>query len=224
MSFSNVHFGNSPKNRRVFFSFHYDNDLRRVDTVRDSWSNRVSLANRYDNVSRGVFDASIHEKSKREHDESLKQLIRDNMKNTSVTCILAGSKTYSRPWVRYEIAQSVIHGNALLVVYIHELANSFGMTSTAGPNPLDCIGVHRSADNRILFVEREWTSGRWTYYSDYTIAVVLPKLWAAPIVGQIIPLSSYATCYSYISNDGNNNFANWVHEAADALEGKLWRF
>ena len=220
MYFSNVHFGNSPKNRRVFFSFHYDNDIHRVDRVREFWSNRVSLANRY----RGVFDASIHEKSKREPDESLKQLIRDNMKNTSVTCILAGSETYGRRWVRYEIAQSVIHGNALLVVYVHELANFFGWSSTAGPNPLDFIGVYRSNDNRILFVEREWTSDRWTFYSDYTISFDLPRFWPAPSVGQIIPLSSYAKCYFYISNNGNNNFANWVHEAADALEGKSWRF
>ena len=217
MSLSSVHFGSSPKNRRVFFSFHYDNDIFRVDQIRNFWSSQVSLSNRYGNVTRGVFDASIQEKSKRDRDESLKQLIRDNMNNTSVTCILAGSETCYRRWVRYEIAQSVIHKNALLVVYVHEVFDSNGMISKGGLNPLDFIGVYRAEDNRILFVE--WTNGKWVLYSDYTIAVDLPRLWNAPCVGQIIQLSSYAKSYFYVSHNGNSNFANWVHEAANTLEG-----
>jgi len=84
--------------KRVFFSFHHD-DVKsfRANVVRQHW---VTKPNR--DVA-GFFDASIWEKAKKEGSTALKRMINSGLKNTSNTCVLIGTGTYKRPWVRYEI-------------------------------------------------------------------------------------------------------------------------
>ena len=193
--------------RRVFFSFHYQNDIWRVNQVRQSW--------RYQHESQreaeGFYDGSIWENSKRTGPESLKALIRDGMSNTSVTCILVGAETYSRRWVRYEIARSIIKGNGLLSVRIHLMGDRNGYASHEGPNPLDYMGVY-NAGNAIRLAEH--TNGRWVAYGDYTQSVVLPVTWRKPLDNNVISLSKYARLYCYRTHNGASSFASWVRQAA----------
>ncbi len=201
--------GMQPQKRRVFFSFHFQNDIWRVNQIRNSW--------RYQHEARreaeGFFDGSIWEQSKRTSEESLKALIREGLKNTSVTSVLAGSATYARRWVRYEIARSIVKGNGLLVVRIHNMKNQAGYTSQAGPNPLDYIGTYKIGDGRVLFAEKN--NGKWVRYSDYTQAVTLPSQWRQPTSTTVVPLSTYARDYCYVAHNGAANFASWVRHAAE---------
>ena len=96
----------TPRKRRVFFSFHHKQDIWRVNQIRNSWRYRHES----EREAEGFYDGSIWERSKGEGDESLKALIREGIKNTSVTCVLAGTYTYQRRWVRYEIARSIVTG------------------------------------------------------------------------------------------------------------------
>lgn len=193
--------------RRVFFSFHYQNDIWRVNQVRQSW--------RYNHVNtretEGFFDGSIWESSKRTGPDSLKALIREGVKNTSVTCVLVGSQTYQRRWVRYEIARSVVKGNGLLAVKVHRMGDSQGKVSSEGPNPLDYMGVYRAAD-RILLAEHN--GSMWVRYGDYTQALELPTTWRRPHDTNVIQLSTYAGCYCYKSQNGSENFSSWVRQSA----------
>lgn len=199
--------GTQVSKRRVFFSFHYQNDIWRVNQVRQSW--------RYNHEdtreTEGFFDGSIWESSKRTGPDSLKTLIREGIKNTSVTCVLAGAKTYERRWVRYEIARSVVKKNGLLTVRIHLMGDRQGYSSVEGPNPLDYMGVYRAGD-KILFAE--YNGNKWSKYSDYTKAVELPLSWAKPHDNTVIKLSSYADLYCYRSQSGSGNFSSWVRKAA----------
>ncbi|WP_218279076.1 TIR domain-containing protein [Plesiomonas shigelloides] len=77
-----------------------------------------------DKESVGFYDASVFEASQKESDNALKNFLRDGLKNTSVTCVLAGQYTASRCWVRYEIVRSVLKGNGLLTVDIHGVKNN----------------------------------------------------------------------------------------------------
>lgn len=197
-----------PQKRRVFFSFHYQNDIWRVNQIRNSWR----YQREQDRFAEGFFDGSIWERSQRTSPDSLKNLIRDGIQNTSVTCVLSGSETHSRRWVRYEIARSIIKGNGLLVVNIHNLKNQAGYYSHAGQNPLSCMGTYRVNDGRILLAEKQ--NGSWVAYQDYTQAVTLPNGWRQPINTNVIPLSTYAREYCYAANDGRNNFPMWVRHAA----------
>ena len=195
------------KKRRVFFSFHYQNDVWRVNQVRQSW--------RYNHEdtreSEGFFDGSIWESSKRTGPESLKSLIREGIKNTSVTCILAGSQTYERRWVRYEIARSVVKKNGLLTVRIDRMRNQQGSVSNEGPNPLDYMGVYNTGQGIRL---AEFSGGKWIKYQDYTQSVELPPTWTRPHDTKVIKLSTFAGLYCYKSHNGGANFSSWVSQAA----------
>jgi hypothetical protein len=198
----------SVQKRRVFFSFHYQNDIWRANQVRNSWRYRHE-ANR---EAEGFFDASIWERSKRTSDDALKQLIRDGLKNTSVTCVLAGAETYRRRWVRYEIARSIVKANGLLTVRIHNLQNQNNRQSVEGYDPLDYMGVYKVNDGRILLAEK--SGNKWVRYSDYTQSVSLPTSWQKPTTTSVIPLSRYANSYCYVLHGGSRNFSSWVRQAA----------
>lgn len=195
------------RKRRVFFSFHYQPDIIRVNQVRNSWRYQKP-----DNrLAEGFFDGSLWERSKRTSDDSLKTLIRQGLENTSVTVVLAGAQTWQRRWVRYEIARSVVKGNGLLTVHIDRLKNFQGFTSQAGPNPLDYMGIYNDSGS-IRIAEK--TNGQWYRYSDYTLAVDLPRTWAPPFSNNVTPLSQFARRACYVGGYGAENFSNWVRQAA----------
>jgi hypothetical protein len=119
--------------RRTFFSFHYEPDCRRAWNVRNSWVARPA-----DEESRGFFDASVFEKSKREDEQALKTFLKKGLENTSVTCVLAGTETWTRRWVRYEIARSVLKGSGLPPVEDAcetKNNNGYGNGAESGPPP-----------------------------------------------------------------------------------------
>jgi hypothetical protein len=107
--------------RRVFFSFHYQEDIFRVNVIRNS--NVVS-----GNAAAGFHDASLWEKTKRKGDAAIKHLIDQGLRGTSVTCVLIGQSTAKRKYVTYEIEQSVRKGNGLLGVHINDIADIKGNT------------------------------------------------------------------------------------------------
>ena len=193
--------------RRVFFSFHYQNDIWRVNQVRNSW--RYNHENTRE--SEGFFDGSMWESSKLTGPDSVKNLIREGIKNTSVTCVLFGAQTYERRWVRYELARSVVKGNGLLAVKVNLMGDQQGNTAKEGPNPLEFMGVY-NADGAIRLAE--FKNGNWVQYDDYTKAVDLPATWPNPHDNTVIKLSSYAKLYCYKMQNGGANFSSWVQQAA----------
>jgi hypothetical protein len=114
--------------RRVFFSFHYQRDLWRVNVVRNSGAvEGVSAA--------GFHDASLWEETNKRGDYAVKKLIDTGLEGTSVTVVLIGAQTASRKYVSYEIEQSLARRNGLLGIRIENIKNQLGMTDVAGPIP-----------------------------------------------------------------------------------------
>ena len=120
--------------RRVFFAFHFENDIWRANQVRNS--NVVAGPD-----MAGFFDHSEYEEAKKKGDEEIKRLIRAKLNNTTVTVVLIGAETANRPYVKYEIEQSIARNNGLLGVYIHHLKDQNGNTSLRGPKPTVPQGV-----------------------------------------------------------------------------------
>lgn len=114
--------------RRVFFSFHYKNDVWRSNTVRNSGTFEGQAA-------AGFYDASLWESAKAKGDDALRRLINDGLKGTSVTAVLIGAETAQRRWVNYEIDKSLERGNGLLGVYIDQLKDRDGRTARRGAVP-----------------------------------------------------------------------------------------
>lgn len=199
---------NVPAKRRVFFSFHYQNDIWQVNQVRNSWR----FQNEATREAEGFFDASLWESSQRRSPDSLKELIRSGMENTSVTAVLVGSATFQRRWVRYEIARSIIKGNGLIGVQIHLLRDRLGNTSNQGPSPFDSMGLYRAADGRVMLAEQE--GQKWVAYTDNTHALTLPSTWAAPRDNKVVRLSTYVPTFCYVRNSGQSSFSSWVANVA----------
>ena len=93
--------------RRVFFSFHYDNDVWRANQVRDS--NVVAGMD-----VAGFFGESEYQAAKKNLTAAIKQMVLRHLDGTSVTVVLIGTETANRPWVKYEIEQSIARKNGLL--------------------------------------------------------------------------------------------------------------
>ncbi|MDF3983068.1 TIR domain-containing protein [Luteibacter sp. PPL201] len=198
--------------RRTFFSFHYEPDVWRAWNVRNAWVVRPS---EQDDV--GFFDSSVVEATKRTGKDQLKTFLRNGLHNTSVTCVLAGTNTWQRPWVRYEIAQSVLRGNGLLTVGIHGVRDANGLTSEVGADPLSAMGVYRANDSGNLYLA-EWQSGKWVKYSDYGLPIAPSALWfPAPTTADVVPFSRHAMRYDFSAQNGRENIAGWIELAAQMV-------
>jgi len=125
--------------RKVFFSFHYENDVWRANIVRNSWITKP------DRETAGFIDAADFEAIKKGGDSAIKRWIDAQLIGTSVTVVLIGSETNNREYVKYELEQSWKKGNGILGIYIHQLKDRYGSTSPKGnntfgplfPSPLD---------------------------------------------------------------------------------------
>lgn len=210
--------------RKAFFSFYYQEDVMRVNNVRNAW--KIAHPSSVDN--RSFFDSSLWESRKLNNDEALKKLIRAGVLYTSAVCVLAGSSTWSRRWVRYEIARAIIDGRGLLTVHLNGLKHHVTRTPHAnGPNPLAFMGIGRhQPDVRkpplYYLYEKEYVAdGRggwepqWIRYADHTAPVSLPKWVTDPGQhGYVMPLSVNAAEYDYVVENGHRNIGHWIDTAA----------
>lgn len=120
--------------RNVFFSFHYQRDLWRVNVVRNSaMVDGVAAA--------GFQDQSLWEETKKQGDAAVKRLIDAGLAGTSVTVVLIGAMTAGRQYVAYEIERSIARGNGLLGVRIHTIKDRTGLPDNPGPVPASLTAV-----------------------------------------------------------------------------------
>ena len=128
--------------RRVFFSFHYQEDIWRVNQVRNSW-----VVQRTENTkvnTRLFWDSSLWEEVKKQGDSAIKDAINTGLTGTTVTVVLIGTYTYQRKYVKYELERSEARGDGLLSVYIGNLEDKDGKTSTNGPNPFHYVSLKKT--------------------------------------------------------------------------------
>lgn len=114
--------------RRVFFSFHYQRDIWRVNQIRN-------IPEITGCAAAGFQDASLWEEAKKKGDAEIKKLIDKGLENTSVTVIFIGAKTAGRKYINYEIEKSIEKGNGIVGIQIHHLKNQAGETDEPGTTP-----------------------------------------------------------------------------------------
>ena len=114
--------------RKVFFSFHYQRDIFRVNVVRNSGVVEGSAA-------AGFHDASLWEEAKKKGEAVVKKLIDDALNGTTVTVVLIGAETANRKYVDYDIKQSLARGNGLLGIHIDQIPTPQNARDTRGRVP-----------------------------------------------------------------------------------------
>jgi MTH538 TIR-like domain (DUF1863) len=197
--------------RKVFFSFHYLPDIFRVNVVRQS-----NLTHNLDDRD-SFFDRSLWEKAKSNSAESLMQLIRNGMAGSSVVCVLAGTETWSRYWVRYEIARAVIEGKGLVTVHINNVVCAGAQSISArGLNPLDYMAVGKHPTNGQYYLCESWNS-EWRWYPVFKQPIKPPAFLPEITAGQFQRLSNGTREYDYAKQNGYLNLSGWVEDAAIAV-------
>jgi hypothetical protein len=116
--------------RKVFFSFHYERDVRRIQQVRNSWVIRESGA------AQPFYDGADFEDAKRKAG-GIEYWIEEQLKGCSVTAVLFGAETYNREWVKHEIKRSFELKMGILAIDIHNVRDPLRGTDSQGRNPLE---------------------------------------------------------------------------------------
>jgi hypothetical protein len=112
--------------RQVFYSFHFDNDVMRVQQIRNIGKledNKPVSANEWEQLQK--------------KEGGVKKWIDDNMAYRSCVVVLVGEETANRPWVKYEIEKAWNNGKGLVGIYIHNIKCPRSGTCNKGVNPFD---------------------------------------------------------------------------------------
>jgi hypothetical protein len=121
----------------VFYSFHFDNDVMRVQQIRNM------------GVVEGDEPVSPNEWEQiRGKPGAVEKWIDENMSRRRCVVVLIGSETAYRPWVEYEIKKAWNDGRGLLGIYIHNLRCPRTGTCSKGLSPFSnfTVGGRSMAD------------------------------------------------------------------------------
>lgn len=113
--------------RQIFFSFHFGNDVMRVQQIRN-------IGALEDNKPVSVND---WEDVKKKGDTAIEKWIDDNMNYRSCVVVLVGEDTANRKWVKHEIKKAWKDGKGLVGIYIHNLKDPNTGKCKQGSNPFD---------------------------------------------------------------------------------------
>lgn len=113
--------------RKVFYSFHYKNDVFRVQQIRNIGAvegNSPVTPNQWETIKKSGKTA-------------IKTWITDNLKNKSCVIVLIGAETAEREWVLHEIEQAYYLDKPIFGIYVHNLKCPNNGKSKKGKNPFD---------------------------------------------------------------------------------------
>jgi hypothetical protein len=176
--------------RKVFFSFHHKRDILRIGQVR----NCDMVTKKY--TKSKFLDSADWESIKKKGKEAVRSWIDEQLHGTSVTIVLIGNETSTRPWVHYEIQKSWSEGKGLLGIYIHNINAPRIGTDKKGQNPFDYYYVNES--NKL--VKRNLDQDVW-------FGVNFPPR------GMRL-LSNVVSTYDWKANNGISNIETWIENAA----------
>lgn len=126
--------------RRVFFSFHYEQDNWRAAKVRNSGvidGNAAVSDNDWETITGGG-------------DSAIRKWINDQIYSRSCTVVLIGTATAGRKWIDYEIQKTWDDSKGIVGVYIHNLLDRNLHQSPKGSNPFASFTVNGTALSNIV--------------------------------------------------------------------------
>lgn len=109
----------------VFYSFHFDNDVMRVQQIRN-----MGMIDGNEPVSKNDWETV-----KKKGDAAVEKWIEENMSYKRCVVVLIGTDTHKRPWVKHEIQKAWKDGRGLLGIHIHNLKCPNNGTCSKGTNP-----------------------------------------------------------------------------------------
>lgn len=147
--------------RRVYFSFHYQRDVLKIGQIRNSWL----LAPGHE--ADPFLDKAAWESIKKRGDAAIQRWIDDQMSGTSVTVVLIGAETSTRPWVQYEIKESHKQAKGMLGIDMSGMKDLNGNFDQQGPDPFKLFTFRNSNNAIVTYPVYSWVydDGRKTLSS-----------------------------------------------------------
>ena len=129
--------------RQIFYSFHYDNDVFRVQQIRNIGAlegNEPVSANDWETVKRGG-------------DKAIEKWIDDHMAYRSCVVVLVGENTANRKWVKKEIEKAWNNKKGLVGIYIHNLKDPKTGKCSKGKNPFESFTLKEGKEKLSDYVK-----------------------------------------------------------------------
>lgn len=116
--------------KTVFYSFHYERDVHRVQLVKNF------------NALEGqpILNSQEWEKVRGGGNAAIQKWIDEKMAYKKAVIVLIGKETSARPWVKYEIEKAWAARKPLVGIRIHGLS-SMGAVDPIGGNPFTNAGI-----------------------------------------------------------------------------------
>jgi hypothetical protein len=143
--------------RRVYFSFHYDNDIHRVVRIRNSGVIKET--------GQPFIDKAEWEKLKKSGDKQIEKWIDNQMNGTYVIILCIGLETYKRPWVIHEIKKAHIEKRGIVGIYMNGMKDLNQNSIGKGANPLS--GLYISENNRKILLSEIYKTYSWLDNDGY---------------------------------------------------------
>lgn len=127
--------------RKVFYSFHYKNDVFRVQQIRNIGAiegNKQVTENKWEEI-------------KAKGDPAVEKWIEENMKFKSCVIVLIGTDTHKRKWVKHEIKKAWEDGKGVFGIYVHNLKDPKTGKATKGTNPFEQF-TFKDADEKAFTI------------------------------------------------------------------------
>lgn len=139
--------------RQIFYSFHFDNDVMRVQQIRN-----MGVVDGNTPVSPNDWEAV-----KRQGDNAVEKWIDDNMKYRSCVVVLVGSSTASRKWVKYEIKKAWRDGKGIVGIHIHNINCPRNGKCAKGVNPFEQFKID---GKNMADIVKCYNPNSWDAYND----------------------------------------------------------
>jgi len=143
--------------RRVYFSFHYKNDIHRVARIRNSGVIKEE--------AQPFIDKAEWEKLKQTGDNNIQKWIDDQMDGTSVLILCIGLETYTRRWVKHEIKKAYRENRGILGIYMNGMKDLQQNSIGRGRNPLD--DFHITENNQKKYLSSIFKTYSWNDDDGY---------------------------------------------------------
>lgn len=143
--------------RRVYFSFHYKNDIQRVVRIRNSGVIKEQ--------GQPFIDKAEWEKLKRTGDKQIENWIDRQMDGTSVIILCIGMETYKRPWVLHEIKKAHNESRGIVGIYMNNMQDLNQNSIGIGINPLSQLYITQT--NKRVYLSEIYNTYSWVDDDGY---------------------------------------------------------
>lgn len=199
----------SANTRRVYFAFHYQRDIFRLQQIRYHDMTKDDVV---------YIDGSLEEKAITTGENAVKRMIDEKMDGCSTLCVLIGHLTWQRDWVRYEIFRACERRMGIFGVRVHAMKTPHSYGDQPGINPFSCVGYRvDAARQHYQPIEGALLMADAKRAKPIPFGHALPHFIGGHLLNDYKKFSlDYLPVYDWVAQDGYRHFKGWVDSAASA--------